>query len=265
MDITVIPQYRRKGLATKLLTMLIDYAKMHEKTKIEGGFFPIDTEASGIWMDNLGMKHGFTEKVSRLYKNKINWEFIHAKKKKYQEKLSNYRFVRYSQEEWSTKILEDDDFAERMADFFTEVDNLLPREDAEWNDVIITANDLKLNAEKNLETRDIWESINYYAMDGEKIIAMSGTYYPNDPPLRDVGTGLTGVRKDYQRQGLATYLKILVTTYYVENFPEFEYIFTENAGSNEGMLHINYSLGYESLFTWNFYQGQIREVESKFS
>jgi RimJ/RimL family protein N-acetyltransferase len=74
-----------------------------------------------------------------------------------------------------------------------------------------------------------------------------------------VGTGLTGVRKAYQRQGIATYLKIKILKYFMDNHPDFEHIYTENAASNEAMLGINTSLGFKPTYDWQMYQGKLNE------
>ena len=154
---------------------------------------------------------------------------------------------------WAEMILNDDELATEMADFITETVNLIPKEDMEANDFLETVETLRQSARQILKTPTM-NSINYYAFDGTTIIGMSGTFFPNDPPVRDVATGLTAVRKVYQRQGLASLMKIMIIQYFVDHHPEFEYISTENAQSNKGMLTINHNLGFEYVFSWEMWQ-----------
>ncbi|MDH5403136.1 MAG: hypothetical protein OEZ01_11320 [Candidatus Heimdallarchaeota archaeon] len=100
-----------------------------------------------------------------------------------------------------------------------------------------------------------------FLYDGDKIIAFSGTYYSDDLPVRDVHTGITGVRKNYQRQGIATYLKIKTVNYYLQNHESFQYIATQNAGSNEGILKINYELGFKLDRIVEKYEGDLKGIE----
>jgi len=127
------------------------------------------------------------------------------------------------------------------------------------NERVITKKDLKDRADRYFSVENHWDSMTFYLLDGEKVIALSETYFPNDLPLRDIGTGFTAVRKAYQRQGIATYLKIKVLQYYTENYPSFEYIQTENASSNEGMLGINLALGFHPYFESHAYQKKLEE------
>ncbi len=262
LDINIHPKYRQQGIASLILLKLLDFTEKHGKTKIDGGYYPIDSPHNEDWINKLGMKISITEKMSRLHRDKINWNWIKEQENHRKPNLEKYRVEGMSRVDYSKKILNDETFAQAMADYFTEVENLLPREEAEWNDEIITAKDLQINAEQTLKTKDNWNGYNFLLMDGSKIIAYSGTYYAMDPPIRDVDTGLTGVRKAYQRQGLATYLKILMVRHYVENHPKFEYIHTENAGSNDGMLSINYGLGFASVYEWKFIQGITESVRN---
>jgi len=243
MRVEIHPNYRRQGIGTQLFTKLETYGRQLGRTKIKTWIAPINGPAGSAFATKYGFRKVMEEKESRLYHDKINWHYVNQIKQKYAETDHKYRYERIDRNEWADRILTNRQFAEEMADFYNEVGNLMPMEELETNNFVDTAEDLRRNAEF-IKQSDSWKSQSYYAFNGDTIIGLSDSYYPNDPPVRDVSTGLTGVRKAYQRQGIASVLKVKILEYYLENFPEFEYIHTENAASNEGMLAINIGLGF---------------------
>jgi len=262
-EIFVLPNYRQKGIGRAMLRKIIEFAEEHNKQKIETGFYPSDFEFSEIYItEKLGFKLGFTEQVSRIYRDKINWDYIKQQEEKLTEIPKRYDIIGWDRKEYGKILTEDDEMAEKLADFYTEADNLLPKENAEWNDVKYTAEDMRVDGQRMLETIEIANSFQFIAFDNGIPIAYSGTHFPNDPPVQDVGTGLTAVRKAYQGKGIAKFLKMSMLRHYVDNYPEFEYISTENAGTNAGMLHINHSLGFTHHTDWHFYQGTVEGIQN---
>ncbi len=254
----VLPEYRKKGLGTILFEKLVEFGKTENRLTFYSGLFPIDGEDGPKFLETKGLTPKLNEKVSRLYKDAINWDFVNSSFDKLESKFSKYTLVSFDGVEWANKVLSDDNFAIESADFSTEIEALLPLEDIEWVPEVMTIVDARRWAENTLKSSEIWNARTFYLYDDDRILAMSGTYFANDPPVRDVGTGLTGVRKAYHRQGMATYLKIKILKYYMENHPDFEYLYTENAASNEGMLGINMSLGFKPKYAWQMYQGKIK-------
>lgn len=260
VDVYVLPAYRRKGIGNILFDKILNFGKEVNRLTFDGGLYPIDGEDGPSFLETKGILPKLNEKVSRLYRDAINWDFVNSSEQKLEEKLSKYRIESYNAVDWANKTLEDEEYALQYADFITEIDALLPMEEIERNNETLTIEDARRWAEQTLKRADLWDNRNLYLMDEKKIIAMSGTYFPNDPPVKDVGTGLTGVRKDYQRQGIATYLKIKILKYFFENHSEFEYLYTENAASNEGMLAINVALGFKPIYNWKMFQGKFNGI-----
>ncbi len=257
--IFVLPEYRKKGIGSKLFLKVKEFAMKFNRTTIETGLFPIDGDDGPNFLKNRGILPKLNEKVSRLYKDNINWDFINSTEKILDIKLSKYRIETLNAVDWSNKLISDDEYAKEYADFSTEIDALIPMEDIERNQEIFTIDDVRRWAEDTLNTAELWSEIRIFMYHNNRIIASSTTFYPNDPPIEDVATGLTGVRKAYQRQGIATYLKIRMIRYYIDEHPEFKYIYTENAASNDGMLSINISLGFKPKYDWQMYQGKITD------
>lgn len=260
IDVYVLKAYRRKGIGNILFEKILEFGKKVNRLTFDGGLYPIDGDDGPKFLEKKGILPKLNEKVSRLYKDAINWDFVNSSEKKLEEKLSKYKIESHNAVDWANRILEDDEYALQTADYFTEIETLIPMEDIERNYETLTIEDERRWAENTLKNADLWDNRNFYLLDGDRMIAMSGTYFPNDPPIKDVGTGLTGVRKDYQRQGIATYLKIKVLKYFVENHPDFKYIHTENAASNDGMLAINIALGFKPIYDWQMFQGKFNGI-----
>ena len=153
------------------------------------------------------------------------------------------------------RIQNDFKFVSSLADFKTEVLNDIPRGDSEQKDVIITAKDVQIRAKSS--KNDPWDIFVIYAFDKEKVIGMTEVYFPKDETVKNLGTGLTGIRKAYYNQGIASFLKAKLIKHFIDNHPNFEYIFTENSNKNKGMLKINHRIGFKEHFKWLEYEGNV--------
>jgi GNAT superfamily N-acetyltransferase len=87
----------------------------------------------------------------------------------------------------------------------------------------------------------------FIAMDAQRWIGESFLRKNPDQP-QDLYQGLTGVRREYRRQGVAMALKLKTIEYAQEH--GYEIIKTWNATVNEGMLGINAKLGFVRQPAW---------------
>ncbi len=259
--VSVDPEYTRKGIGKALLSILVEEAKIFGKTKFSTHLSTGTPEKAGLkLMEKIGARKVLEEKQNRLYREDVNWEFINQNKPPLLKKLGGYRFEISSSKEHLHRIENDDAFAEERADFLTEVGNLVPRGDSDEEDEVITKEDLRKDVERSKNSP--WESIFIFAYDGDRMIGQTGVFHwkKNDFPY--VGTGLTGVRKAYQGQGVAKLLKCMITEHIFNNYPSVKFIETENADSNAPMLSINERLGFKEAYRWMKYQGKISAIEA---
>lgn len=85
------------------------------------------------------------------------------------------------------------------------------------------------------------------AVDGDRYVGLSTLWASKGEPL-DVYTGLTGVRREYRRRGIALAMKLKALEFAKRN--ELRTVKTWNATSNDGMLAINESLGFVKQPAW---------------
>jgi GNAT superfamily N-acetyltransferase len=87
---------------------------------------------------------------------------------------------------------------------------------------------------------------NFVALDGDKYIGISVLWknQSND----ELGTGTTGVLREYRKRGIATALKVRALTYAKERGTSA--VRTWNEMNNNGMLGINFRLGFVRQPAW---------------
>jgi GNAT superfamily N-acetyltransferase len=76
---------------------------------------------------------------------------------------------------------------------------------------------------------------------------------------RIINTGLTGVRREYRRKGVATALKHTCLTWAKNQ--GYEWIRTDNVDTNTDMLSINIRVGFKFMPAWLVHEKTIRKEE----
>lgn len=109
-----------------------------------------------------------------------------------------------------------------------------------------TATDFDLWRKQYLESPKLLPALNMIAVRGEEYVGLSNLWQEETPGR--VETGLTGVRRDCRKLGVATALKVSVLA--AAKAAGYEATITWNAETNKGMLGINYRLGFEPQPAW---------------
>ena len=75
--------------------------------------------------------------------------------------------------------------------------------------------------------------------------------------VKGIDTGLTGVRREYRRRGIATALKHTSVIWAKQQ--GYEWIRTDNATTNKGMLTINIRAGFKFMPAWLLFEKILKE------
>ncbi|MCY3414266.1 MAG: GNAT family N-acetyltransferase [Candidatus Heimdallarchaeota archaeon] len=258
IHIEVIPNFTKRHIGSRLLARLLDIAVEKGKSKVEMWVSSIGLNGKLIEIiEKFPVRKATQERCNRLRRENINLDFLKSIEWR-QNTLKHFTTISMSRLEFFEHIIEDEDFREEIADFYNETTSMIPKEDSSQEDFIRTGNDI-LEMAINGREKPV-EAIIYLMKDGNKVIAISDTTYPKGDPRR-VQTGFTGVRKEYQGRGIASYLKILMVKDYIE-MDGFEYIDTENAQSNSSMLKINDNLGFKYEYSWLSYEAEVDDLRN---
>jgi mycothiol synthase len=109
-----------------------------------------------------------------------------------------------------------------------------------------TPTDFAVWRRRFLESPNFLPALNMIAVRGEEYVGLSNLWKEETPGR--VETGLTGVRRDCRKLGVATALKVSVLA--AAKAAGYEATITWNAETNKGMLGINYRLGFEPQPAW---------------
>ncbi len=94
----------------------------------------------------------------------------------------------------------------------------------------------------------------FIAVDGDQYIGLSTLN--KHKAEKNMETGLTGVKGDYRRLGIATCLKIKAIAYAKKH--QYSKIETENQTGNKPMLELNNKLGFKEKYVWLCYKKVLR-------
>jgi len=95
----------------------------------------------------------------------------------------------------------------------------------------------------------------FFVIDGTRIAGLNNLW--KSEINKGINTGLTAVRRGYRRKGIATALKH--TSLIWAKIHGFEWIRTDNAANNEGMLSINIRAGFKFMPSWLLFEKILKE------
>ncbi len=226
----LLTPYRGKGIGRRLLKVVLDYAKKHQKELI---ITHASEDHGKRFIRKLNAHEALTGLENRLDMTTLDWEMVDAwiqegPKRSPESKLEFF-------EECPEEILED------YCKFYTEVENQAPREELEVGDFIITP-ELRRQHEKYQKNLDVtWLTAITKEPNGD-ISGMTEVFYrPSKVPL--IQQELTGVSQKYRGTGKGKWLKAIMLKEIQKRFPTVTTVVTGNATTNAPMLSINERLG----------------------
>ncbi len=102
-------------------------------------------------------------------------------------------------------------------------------------------------SQRFLKNPDLFPEAWYIAVDGDRYVGTSALWKSQGNP-KELYTGLTGVRREYRRRGVALALKLKTIAF--AKAQGYQVIKTWNESNNRAMLSINEQLGYIKQPAW---------------
>jgi GNAT superfamily N-acetyltransferase len=247
-DIAVLPEWRCRGLAKRLLKLIAEVAQ-HEQRRLLMTSTDSAIPAGEAFMRRLGARAGQAHLTNQLNLAELDRELLGA----WQERAPTDEFELGL---WEGPYPEEElDAVVRLRD----VMNTEPRDDLEIEDVKWTKEELR-QIEASLAEQKV-ERWTMYVRE-KKTGSLAGYtevfWSPFEPET--LYQGDTGVFPEYRGRGLGKWLKAAMLEKVLRDRPQVKRVRTGNANSNAPMLKINHELGFKPYKQWTTWQVELAQV-----
>jgi len=241
LKIYVRPEEQGKGFGTICYDFLTDKLKPFDPLKITTEIYE-PHQQSVQFFEKRGFKHTVTEKESSL-------DLIVYNPAKYEDEITRINKYGFRIITYSDFRKEDKSADYKVWEFEREVAPDMP-----WPDPIeIPEYDIysKQTLHHPKFNSDAW----FLVVDGDRIAGLNNLW--KSEISKGINNGLTGVRREYRRKGIATALKYNSLAWAKNQ--GYDWIRTDNADTNEGMLSINIRAGFKFMPAWLIYEKVLKE------
>ena len=242
--VNVRPEARRRHLGVRLLEPLVDIARAHGRTMLDGATRPA-IPAGAAFAEALGAEHRFTGHRNELRISDVDLDLMHSWVDRAKERAADYRL-----EGWDGACPDHlvDDYLAAVT-----VMNTAPREDIEAEDDVVTVAWLRGSEEVNRRRgADDWVLTAIHEPTGH-MAGFTQIVVPSLWPTHAHQQG-TAVDPAHRGNGLGRWLKAAMILRLMDEHPAVERVGTENAGSNAPMLNINHAMGFRCIEEKPVYQ-----------
>ncbi len=233
IDFRVRKPYRRKKLATELLSYLLknEILERHTRIRLSAGGSP-----GYEFCESFGGKITSEKYESSFFFDEADWEKIENLNSEAREKSSDVSVV-------ITDGLSKEDEAEYYDIYLNMEEEILSKYDKSR---VFNRDLMKkefIESKKSKEALGIKSLIAWARDDSGKLVGLSEIFsYPDNP--KKFSTDLTGVIKEHRKKGLSIRMKTELLLHVKKNFPHVKFIVTFNDKDNAVMRGINTKLGF---------------------
>ncbi len=251
-NIEILPEYRHQGLGNKALSLIVKFAKKHNR-RLLVTFSTDRIPAASVFLEKLGARKGIESitnqlKVSEFDRTLVQDWLMHSQSLKSAFKLG---------------LLDGpypDEHINDIAALYQEVANDQPRDNLEMEDMQYTPEFLR-DIEKNIFAKGERRWTLYITDPStHKVVGLTEvSWSPNRAMI--LYQGFTGVYPEYRSKGLGRWLKAEMMQKILSERPEVKFIRTTNANSNAPMLKINVEMGFKPYRSNTVWQVETEQVE----
>lgn len=240
--LSVVGDYRRRGIGTQLLRTALHELDALEARILSGFVEEPDGHPFAEW---CGARATQVERLSRLDFATVDWADMDAWIADLEVRAPGARLELYPD-----RI--PDDFLEEYCSVRTELMNLMPWDDSEHGDIIVTPDTMRTMYERLAISATEHHTYISREPDGTISGMTDVSWTPEHPGHID--QWFTGVHPDYRRRGLGKALKAAMLRYVDERYEGIECVRTGNATTNAAMLAINERMGFRECSCFTVYQ-----------
>lgn len=243
--------YRRQGVGTQLLPLIVNYAQkvrvswIQWDTKFESGF---------RFSEKIGATEAGRQRTNRLTVAQIDWDMMQRWVDEGQSRNPDVELIRFVN-------LPAPSLIDPFCDLVTDINRLQPRDEVEGIHFTLTPEELEKET-KGLEERKIERVVFCTRETDHTLSGMTDMFYSETKPTQ-ARVRLTGVRREFQGRGLGKYLKAAMLLDMRAYYPEVEFVDTDNFNSNRPMLSINDRMGFKLFEQYVFYKISVHDLAAK--
>lgn len=250
--ISVLPEFRRRGLATMVLALIAEAAQQEHRTLLITSTFE-HVPAGQLFMERLGARMGLPMHINQLDLRDLDRNLMREWQDRAKDRAFGFELL-----VWTEGA--PDEHVEAFVNL-VEAMNLAPRGDLQVEDFHLTPEQLRQHEHQD-RARGIWRWTMIARERGTGRFAgfTEVTGHPGRPAL--VSQGATAVLMDFQNKGLGRWLKAAMLAKVLAERPEARFVRTGNADSNAPMLKINHQLGFKPYQSQLWWQVELAQVQT---
>jgi GNAT superfamily N-acetyltransferase len=247
----VLAPYRRQGVGTQLLPLILNYAQnvgvswIQWDTQFEGGF---------RFSEKLGATVAGQQRTNRLEVDRVNWDLIQRWVDEGRSKNPDVELVRIVN-------LPEPGLLYPLCDLTTDINRLQPRDDLEGIGFTLTPDELIKQAERQKEQN--LERLIVCTREPDGALSGMTDMFHNEARPTHASVRLTGVRREFQNCGRGKWLKGAMMLEMRERYPEVQFIDTDNFNTNAPMLSINERMGFKLFEQFVFYKMRVTDLAAR--